>query len=63
MWSSAVDQWLYVPNMVILSIFNVLNMVWYKALLVKFLQTKSQKGEAEISAGINPTFHVKAKRK
>lgn len=36
-WSSAADQYLYLPNIVILFVFNVLNMVWYKALLVKFL--------------------------
>ena len=62
-WSSVADQWLYIPNMVILSIFNVLNFVWYKALLVKFLQTKASKGGEEISAGINPTFNAKPKRK
>jgi hypothetical protein len=55
MWSSEADRLLYLPNILILVAFNVLNLVWYKALLVKFFglppNGKQNKGDPELAPG------------
>jgi hypothetical protein len=53
-WSSATDQHLYLPNLLILLIFVLLNFVWFKALLVKFVglppDGTQQKGDPELAS-------------
>ncbi len=53
-WASDADQYLYLPNLLILLIFVLLNFVWFKALLVKFVglppDGTQHKGDPELAS-------------